>query len=49
MMRLWSWRKATSSVPFTVRSYAEEKEMQFTLTKEGMYPEFLLDGIAYKA
>ena len=23
--------------------------MLFTLTKEGMYPEFLLDGIAYKA
>ena len=23
--------------------------MQFALTKEGMYPEFSLDGIAYKA
>ena len=36
---------------FTValQAYAEEKEMQFTLTKEGMYPEFLLDDIAYKA
>ena len=32
-----------------LRAYAEEKGMQFTLTKEGMYPEFLLDGIAYKA
>ena len=32
-----------------LQAYAEEKEMQFTLTKEGMYPEFLLDGIAYKA
>ena len=32
-----------------MQAYAEEKEMQFTLTKEGMYPEFLLDGIAYKA
>lgn len=32
-----------------LQAYAEEKEMQFTLTKEGMYPEFLLDDIAYKA
>ena len=32
-----------------LRAYAEEKGMLFTLTKEGMYPEFLLDGIAYKA
>lgn len=32
-----------------LQAYAEEKGMQFTLTKEGMYPEFLLDGIAYKA
>ena len=32
-----------------LRVYAEEKGMLFTLTKEGMYPEFLLDGIAYKA
>ena len=32
-----------------LQSYAEEKGMQFALTKEGMYPEFSLDGIAYKA
>ena len=32
-----------------LQAYAEEKGMQFTLTKEGMYPEFLLDDIAYKA
>lgn len=32
-----------------LRAYTEEKGMLFTLTKEGMYPEFLLDGIAYKA
>ena len=32
-----------------LQTYAEEKEIQFTLTKEGMYPEFLLDDIAYKA
>ena len=32
-----------------LQAYAEEKGMQFTLTKEGMYPEFSLDGIAYKA
>ena len=32
-----------------LQAYAEEKEMLFALTKEGMYPEFLLDGIAYKA
>ena len=32
-----------------LQTYAEEKEIQFTLTKEGMYPEFSLDGIAYKA
>ena len=32
-----------------LQAYAEEKEIQFTLTKEGMYPEFSLDGIAYKA
>ena len=32
-----------------LQAYAEEKEMQLTLTKEGMYPEFSLDGIAYKA
>ena len=32
-----------------LQAYAEEKEIQFTLTKEAMYPEFSLDGIAYKA
>ena len=32
-----------------LRAYAEEKGMLFTLTKEGMYPEFSLDGIPYKA
>ena len=32
-----------------LQAYAEEKGMLFTLTKEGMYPEFSLDGIAYKA
>ena len=32
-----------------LQAYAEEKGMQFALTKEGMYPEFSLDGIAYKA
>ena len=32
-----------------LQTYAEEKGMQFALTKEGMYPEFSLDGIAYKA
>ena len=32
-----------------LQAYAEEKGMQFTLTKEGMYPEFLLDDIPYKA
>ena len=32
-----------------LQAYAEEKEMLFALTKEGMYPEFSLDGIAYKA
>ena len=32
-----------------LQTYAEERGMQFALTKEGMYPEFSLDGIAYKA
>ena len=32
-----------------LQAYAEEKGMQFALTKEGMYPEFSLDDIAYKA
>ena len=32
-----------------LQAYAEEKEMQFTLTKEGMYPEISLDDISYKA
>ena len=32
-----------------LQTYAEEQGMQFALTKEGMYPEFSLDGIAYKA
>lgn len=32
-----------------LQAYAEEKGMQFTLTKEGMYPEFSLDDIPYKA
>ena len=32
-----------------MQAYAEEKGMQFTMTKEGMYPEFSLDSIAYKA
>ena len=32
-----------------LRAYAEEHGMQFALTKEGMYPEFSLDGIPYKA
>ena len=36
---------------FTValQTYAEERGMQFALTKKGMYPEFSLDGIPYKA
>ena len=32
-----------------LQAYAEERGMQLSLTKEGMYPEFSLDGIAYKA
>ena len=32
-----------------LRAYAEEHGMQFALTKEGMYPEFSLDDIPYKA
>ena len=32
-----------------LQTYAEEHGMQFALTKEGMYPEFSLDGIPYKA
>ena len=32
-----------------LQAYAEEKGMLFTLTKEGMYPEFSLDDIPYKA
>ena len=32
-----------------LQTYAEERGMQFALTKEGMYPEFSLDGIPYKA
>ena len=32
-----------------LQTYAEEQGMQFALTKEGMYPEFTLDGIPYKA
>ena len=31
-----------------LQAYAEEKEMQFTLTKEGMYPEFSLDASRIK-
>lgn len=32
-----------------LQAYAEERGMQLSLTKEGMYPEFSLDGILYKA
>lgn len=32
-----------------LQAYAEENGMQLTLTKEGMYPEFSLDDIPYKA
>ena len=32
-----------------LQTYAEERGMQFVLTKEGMYPEFSLDDIPYKA
>ena len=32
-----------------LQTYAEERGMQFALTKEGMYPEFSLDDIPYKA
>ena len=32
-----------------LQAYAEERGMQLSLTKEGMYPEFSLDGIPYKA
>ena len=32
-----------------LQAYAEEKGTLFTLTKEGMYPEFSLDDIPYKA
>lgn len=32
-----------------LQAYAEEHGMQLSLTKEGMYPEFSLDGISYKA
>ena len=30
-------------------TYAKANGMQFSLEKEGMYPEFSLDGIPYKA
>ena len=32
-----------------LQAYAEDRGMQLSLTKEGMYPEFSLDGISYKA
>ena len=32
-----------------MQAYAKEHGMQLSLTKEGMYPEFSLDGIPYKA
>ena len=32
-----------------LQTYAKANGMQFSLEKEGMYPEFSLDGIAYKA
>ena len=32
-----------------LQAYAEERGMQLSLIKEGMYPEFSLDGISYKA
>ena len=32
-----------------LQAYAEEHGMQLSLTKEGMYPEFSLDDISYKA
>ena len=32
-----------------LQTYAKANEMQFSLEKEGMYPEFSLDGIPYKA
>ena len=32
-----------------LQAYAEEHGIQLSLTKEGMYPEFSLDGIPYKA
>ena len=32
-----------------LQAYAEERGIQLSLTKEGMYPEFSLDGIPYKA
>ena len=32
-----------------LQAYAEERGMQLGLTKEGMYPEFSLDGVPYKA
>ena len=32
-----------------LQTYAKANGMQFSLEKEGMYPEFSLDGILYKA
>ena len=32
-----------------LQAYAEEHGIQLSLTKEGMYPEFSLDGVPYKA
>ena len=32
-----------------LQTYAKANEMQFSIEKEGMYPEFSLDGIPYKA
>ena len=32
-----------------LQTYAKANGMQFSLEKEGMYPEFSLDGIPYKA
>ena len=32
-----------------LQTYAKANEMQFSLEKEGMYPEFSLDDISYKA
>lgn len=41
--------KTSADFTLALCQYADEQNLNLVITKEGMYPEFMIDGVAYKA